>query len=137
MRQSTVTTAILCSLFSSLTLAADPAALLEDYAAQARQQAPDFTGFSSERGKTLYFREENRDGKSMSCTTCHSADPMKPGKTLTFRKIEPLAPSVTPARFSDAKKVEKWFRRNCNDVLGRECSAQEKGDFISWITSLK
>ncbi|MGU0800165.1 DUF1924 domain-containing protein, partial [Pseudomonas aeruginosa] len=70
-------------------------------------------------------------------TTCHGADPLKAGKTLTFRKIEPLAPSAAPARFTDTKKVEKWFRRNCNDVFGRECSAQEKGDFISWISNLK
>ena len=24
-------------------------------------------------------------------------------------------------RFADAAKTEKWFRRNCNDVVGREC----------------
>ncbi|HIE0070025.1 TPA: DUF1924 domain-containing protein [Pseudomonas aeruginosa] len=137
MRQATLMTAVLCSLFSALTLAAEPASLLEGYATQARQQAPDFTGFSSERGKDLYFREETRDGKTMSCTTCHGDDPLAAGKTLTFRKIAPLAPSATPARFTDAKKVEKWFRRNCNDVFGRECSAREKGDFISWISNLK
>lgn len=137
MRQSTLITSIFCSFFSALALAADPAALLDSYAAQARQQEPNFTGFSGERGKALYFREELRDGKNMSCTTCHGQDPLQPGKTLTFRKIEPLAPSVTPARFTDAKKVEKWFRRNCNDVFRRECSAQEKGDFVSWISNLK
>jgi hypothetical protein len=34
-------------------------------------------------------------------------------------------------------KVEKWFRRNCQDVLQRECSAQEKGDFIAWLSQVK
>ena len=27
-------------------------------------------------------------------------------------------------------KTEKWFRRNCNDVIGRECSRAEKADMI-------
>jgi len=33
--------------------------------------------------------------------------------------------------------VEKWFKRNCNDVLGRACSAQEKADFTAYMISLK
>ena len=41
--------------------------------------------------------------------------------------------SVSPARYADAAKVEKWFKRNCNEVLGRECSALEKGD---WLASM-
>jgi hypothetical protein len=40
-----------------------------------------------------------------------------------------MATAVTPSRFSDNKKVEKWFRRNCDDVFKRECTALEKGDF--------
>ena len=111
--------------------------LLPGYAAQARQQDPAFASFSAERGKALYYVEEQRKGKTMSCTTCHTADPRQTGKTLAYRKVEPLAPVANPARFTDAKKVEKWFRRNCDDVFARECTAQEKGDFITWINSLK
>lgn len=111
--------------------------LLPGYAAEARQQDPAFAGFSAERGKALYFAEEQRNGKTMSCTTCHTDDPRQTGKTLAYRKVEPLAPVANPARFTDAKKVEKWFRRNCDDVFARECTAQEKGDFITWINSLK
>ena len=73
----------------------------------------------------------------MSCTTCHTTDPRPRGKTLAYRKVEPLAPVANPKRFSNPKKVEKWFRRNCDDVFARECSSQEKGDFITWINSLK
>jgi hypothetical protein len=29
--------------------------------------------------------------------------------------------------------VEKWFTRTCQDVLGRACTAQEKGDFITYM----
>ena len=39
--------------------------------------------------------------------------------------------------FSDPAKVEKWFRRNCNDVAGRECTAGEKADVLAWLISLK
>ena len=52
-------------------------------------------------------------------------------------RIGALAPSANAQRFSDAAKVEKWFRRNCNDVLGRECSAAEKADVLSWLIGLK
>ena len=111
--------------------------LLPGYAEQARQDNPAFAGFSAERGKALYFAEQKRDGKTMSCTTCHTADPRQIGRTPAYRKVEPLAPVANPKRFSNPKKVEKWFRRNCDDVFARECSAQEKGDFITWINSLK
>ena len=51
--------------------------------------------------------------------------------------IAPLAPAFDPQRFSDAAKSEKWFRRNCNDVVGRDCSAAEKADVLGWLISLK
>ena len=47
-----------------------------------------------------------------------------------------MAPAANPQRFTDAAKVEKWFRRNCKDVLGRACSAQEKGDVLAYLMSL-
>ena len=46
-------------------------------------------------------------------------------------------PPANPDRFSDAATTEKWFRRNCNDVLGRECTPQEKGDVLTWLLSLR
>ena len=110
--------------------------LLQRYAEQARQEDPAFAGFSAEAGKTLYFQEEQRNGKTMSWTSFHTADPMTTGKTLAFRKVQPLAPAANPERFTDAKKVEKWFRRNCDDVFARECTAQEKGDFMTWILTV-
>jgi hypothetical protein len=32
-------------------------------------------------------------------------------------------------------QIEKWLRRNCNWTLGRECSAREKGDLLSFLRS--
>ena len=109
---------------------------LDKYASAAKAANPGFSRFSAERGKALYFREVLRDDKTMSCTTCHSADPLGSGKTPAFRKIKPLAPAANPHRFTDSKKGEKWFRRNCEDVFARECTAQEKGDFITWTMQI-
>jgi hypothetical protein len=55
----------------------------------------------------------------------------------TGKSIAPLAPAVNPERFADAATAEKWFRRNCNDVVGRECTPQEKGDVLTWLISLR
>jgi hypothetical protein len=33
--------------------------------------------------------------------------------------------------------VGKWFGRNCRDVLGRACTAQEQGDVLAYLLTLK
>lgn len=69
-----------------------------------------------------------------ACTTCHTADLRQTGKHATTGKpIEPLAPSVNPKRLSDRREIEKWFLRNCKWTLGRECTAQEKGDLLLYL----
>lgn len=89
---------------------------------------------SSQRGKVFFSRTHRDD---WSCATCHGALPIGPGKhSKTGKVILPLAPSSNPKRFTDAGKVEKWFRRNCNDVLDRECTAIEKADVIAFLRSL-
>ncbi|MCX7177296.1 MAG: DUF1924 domain-containing protein, partial [Proteobacteria bacterium] len=45
--------------------------------------------------------------------------------------------AANAARFTDPAKVEKWFGRNCEDVLERACSAAEKADFIHWLLTIK
>jgi hypothetical protein len=88
------------------------------------------------RGKTLQTQKFS-GGKpdTPSCTSCHGADPRAPGRSPTGKVIEPMATSVTPARYTNPAKVEKWFKRNCNEVLGRECTPQEKGDWLAYMTS--
>ena len=44
-----------------------------------------------------------------------------------------MAASASPKRYTDRAKTEKWFRRNCHNVLGRDCTATEKGDFITFM----
>ncbi len=112
---------------------ADPArdAIAKSYAAAGG------TALSATDGKA-FFQGSHGGGNpdTPSCTSCHTVDPRAMGKTRAGKAIDPMAVSVNPTRFTDAAKVEKWFRRNCNTVLGRECSAKEKGDVISYLSSL-
>jgi len=111
------------------TAQASPADLQAAYAALGATTAvPD-------RGQQLFT---TRHGREWSCSTCHGAVPTQAGRhASTGKPIAPLAPAVNPERFVDAAKTEKWFRRNCNDVMGRECSAAEKADVISWLRTLQ
>ena len=125
-------------LISINSYAATPQELLKQYEVQAKQENAAFTSFSAERGATFFKTERmHSDGKKVSCATCHTADPRNQGKTRANKVIEPMAVVVNPKRFTDAAKVEKWFGRNCKDVLERACTAQEKGDYIQYLLSVK
>lgn len=103
----------------------------------ARYKSEGANSFDAERGKKDWTKEvKNGSGEMMSCGSCHGPDLTKPGKHhKTGKVIEPMAPSVNPERLTDAKKIEKWFKRNCNDAWGRECTAQEKGDVLKFLLS--
>ena len=109
--------------------------LLRGYETAARAQSPAFQGFSADRGGRLFRTPQ---GGEWSCASCHGETPTGPGRhAKTAKVIQPLAPAANPQRFTDAAQVEKWFKRNCGDVLKRECTAQEKGDILSWLVSVK
>ena len=93
---------------------------------------------SAARGEKL-FRGKFSGGKNAdSCTVCHTDNAKAVGSHVKTNKvIDPLAPVAQKDRFTDPAKVEKWFKRNCNDVLGRACSAQEKADFTAYMISIK
>jgi hypothetical protein len=77
-------------------------------------------------------------GREWSCASCHGTVPTQTGKhASTGKPIGAMAPAFNPERFTDAAKTEKWFRRNCNDVLGRTCTAAEKADVLAWLMTLK
>ena len=101
----------------------------------ARAAEPGFAGFSAQRGEAFY---RSTHGGDWSCSTCHTDRPTQPGShAVTNKTVKPLAPAANPARFSDADKIEKWFKRNCNDVLKRACTPREQGDFIAYLLSVK
>lgn len=107
---------------------------LAQYASAAKAANPAFAGFSAERGKTLHTQAFT-GGKpdTPACTSCHGKDTRGTGKTPTGKTIDAMAASVTPARYTDPAKVEKWFKRNCTEVLGRVCTPQEKGDWLTFM----
>lgn len=109
----------------------------DHYATQARTADAAFKDGSVQRGEA-FFQGRHTGGKadSPSCTSCHTSDLKKPGKTRAGKEIAPMAPSVNPKRLTDLAEVEKWFKRNCSDVLGRECTAPEKADVIAYLLSL-
>lgn len=79
-----------------------------------------------------------RHGRDWACASCHGAVPSGEGRhAATGKPIAPLAPAFNRDRLTDPAKTEKWFRRNCNDVLGRECSAGEKADILAWLRSIR
>lgn len=93
---------------------------------------------STVRGEKFFLaRRTHSDGEPVSCTSCHTDNPKAPGKTRANKVIEPIAPAANKERFTDPVKVEKWFKRNCKDVLERVCSDQEKADFIAFMLSVK
>lgn len=89
------------------------------------------------RGKTFFFAERvNAKGETKSCATCHTTNLKGPGKSAAGKEIGPMAASVAPKRFTDPAEVEKWFKRNCDDVLSRACTAQEKSDVLAFLLSI-
>ena len=118
----------------SLNLPASASPFLDGYAQEAQGQFSTFDGFSSVRGKTL-FLNNYASGKpeTPACTSCHTKSPTQAGQTRAGKVIAAMATSISPERYSDKDKVEKWFRRNCNSVLGRLCTPLEKGDFITFM----
>ncbi len=110
-------------------------AILADYARKARATDPRATAFSAQRGETLFRTKwTGGDPRTSSCTACHTADPRQPGRNAkTGRPIEPVAVSANPKRFTDPATVEKQFTRDCRNVLGRECTPLEKGDYITFM----
>ena len=115
--------------FAPLAQAATPTEMLAGYTAQAGRPA------DAARGQKIFT---TRQGGEWSCASCHGALPTQGGKhASTGKPIKPLAPAFNPERFTDAAKTEKWFRRNCNDVMKRECSPAEKADVLSWLMTLK
>ena len=115
------------------------------FAATAQAEAPrDFlTRFEKEAGNAASAERGARffttkQGGEWSCASCHTDKPTQGGRhAKTDKPIAALAPAANAERFTDAAKVDKWFRRNCNDTVNRLCSAQEKADVMAWLLTLK
>lgn len=106
-----------------------PAQLQKAYEAAAGSPA------QVERGRVFFT---SRHGAEWSCASCHGQLPTGSGKhAVTAKSIDPLAPAFNPKAFTDERRVEKWFRRNCKDVTQRECTPGEKADVLAWLQTLR
>ena len=123
------TLAIAALLFTATVQAETPRDFLTRFEKEAGSAA------SAERGGRFFTAKQ---GGEWSCASCHTERPTQTGRhAKTDKAITPLAPAANAERFTDAAKVDKWFRRNCNDTANRLCSAQEKADVMAWLLALK
>jgi hypothetical protein len=126
---------LMCSAIAFSAWAEQPQDFLNTFATQAKIDNTSFSGFDGQRGEQFF---KSPHGGDWSCSTCHTDNPTAMGKhTVTQKDIEPMAPAVNSARFTDVEKAEKWFKRNCKDTIKRECTAQEKGDVLTYLLSLE
>ncbi len=132
-----LTRSIATLTLGALTLLTQPAARADAVAdALASYQAQGAGPFDAAAGARRWTENHTdaETGKPINCASCHHADLRRSGQHIrTLKPIEPLAPAANPQRLTDVKKIEKWFLRNCKGTWGRECTAQEKGDFLVYI----
>lgn len=111
-----------------------PQDFLGTFTVQAKENNEAFSGFDASRGEQFF---KSLHGGEWSCSSCHTDNPAAAGKhVVTQKTIKPMAPSANSERFTNPAKVEKWLKRNCRDVVKRECTAQEKGDVLTYLLSL-
>lgn len=121
--------------------------LLATYAEKAKEEAKNTKGrgplmpykaFSAEAGREFFLKRRTWQSTDYTCSGCHTENPTKEGKHIDTKKpIKPLAPSANPERFTDAAKVEKNFTEHCQDLHERDCLAMEKGNYITYLMSVK
>lgn len=126
--------------FSSFSAQADvttAAKLAGDYGMWAKKMNPDST-LSAEAGRAFYIKKVEVAGKDLACAACHTDNPANPGKhNETGKPIKPMAPAVNTKRFSSVQKSAAAFTKHCKDLYAKDCSAQDKGDFITYLLSVK
>lgn len=137
---------ILCLMLTitSLTTYADVITaqkLADKYAAAAKIVDPSAKGLSAAAGKIFFNRQllgfkgdTSNPGKAVACASCHTTNPANPGLHIVTKKpIKPLSPAINPKRFSSIKNVEIKFTKHCNEVVGSDCTLQEKANYIAYL----
>jgi len=95
--------------------------------------------FSPEGGRQIYLMSRTWEGDEQpACATCHTDNPKQEGKHAVSKKpISPLAPAANPERFISVEKVETNFSKHCRELYSRDCTATEKGHFLTYLMSVK
>lgn len=130
---------ILAALLGFTTLSAqaditNAEALTKKYVGIAQTVNPEFVSSVTE-GKMFFNRKfKLSNGKEAACASCHTTNPANPGKNIiTGKAIAPLSPAVNNKRFKDLDKVEEKFTEHCNEILGTDCTAAEKANYIIYL----
>jgi hypothetical protein len=113
--------------------------LAHKYTVIAKSVNANFSGPSVADGKFFFNRKiKTAAGKVLACAYCHTSNPADEGKhAVTGRAIRPLSPAINFKRFNDIDKVEEQFTQHCNDVIGSDCTAAEKANFITYLMTEK
>ena len=124
-------------LASVASHAETPQQIGQIYAAEAAARQTGFTP-SAKRGEALFRQRFALNDKMPACTSCHTDSPLNPAQhAVTGKAIRPLAVATNGERFADPAKVEKWFGRNCKEVVGRACTPAEKADFVAYMSEVR
>jgi hypothetical protein len=109
--------------------------LAKKYVTIAKTVNASYAGTSTMDGKMFFIRKfKTPDGKEAACASCHTSNPANTGRHIvTGKSIAPLSPVVNAKRFNDLDKVEEKFTEHCNDIMGTDCSAAEKANFIAYL----
>lgn len=129
--------AVIAYGFAALAQAETPEQIRDRYLEQARHDQPSLQA-SAQRGAAFFQQSRTHSPDFPACTTCHTSQPLHAGRhQITGKTIKPLAPAANPERFTDPARVEKWFGRNCREVVGRDCSAAEKADLVAYLAGVR
>ena len=109
------------------------------YSTQAKGANPEYAGPSATEGKTFFNNKvKAANGKEMACASCHTVNPADNGKhAVTGKAIKPLSPAVNAKRFADFEKVEAKFTQHCTEIVGSDCTAAEKANYITYVLTEK
>ncbi len=117
------------------------ASVVDDYLSSLKQEVlktePNFKTFDAKKGEEIFKSKHiGKKGKEISCESCHTTNLANSGENIfTGKPIEPLSPKANPKRLTDISEIEKWLKRNFNDVYNKEGTPMEKGDVITYIMS--
>ena len=126
---------LVAGLVATLSFSATVDDFLDSLKQEVLKQDTSFKGFDYKRGEDIFLSKHvGKKGELISCASCHGTDLNKSNQNhFTGKTINALSPKANPKRFTDRAEIEKWVKRNFNDVYNREGTALEKGDVVTYI----
>ncbi|QKJ28187.1 DUF1924 domain-containing protein [Aliarcobacter cibarius] len=126
---------LVAGLVATLSFSATVDDFLDSLKQEVLKQDTSFKGFDYKRGEDIFLSKHvGKKGELISCASCHGTDLNKSNQNhFTGKTINALSPKANPKRFTDRAEIEKWLKRNFNDVYNREGTALEKGDVVTYI----